>query len=58
MFFWTAEEVDNRLNQVIRRAFLHTHSYAITNNVHMRTAAMTLGVRKAAIEKHVRGLYP
>jgi len=58
MFFWTFDEVDNRLNQVIRRAFLQTHGYATSNNVTMRTAAMTLGVRKAAIEKHVRGLYP
>jgi glutamate dehydrogenase (NAD(P)+) len=58
MFFWTFDEVDNRLNQVIRRAFLQTHGYATSNNVGMRTAAMTLGVRKAAVEKHVRGLYP
>lgn len=58
MYFWTAEEVENRLQQLIRRAFLRTHSLASHLGVDMRTAALTLGVQDVGKEKFVRGLFP
>lgn len=58
MFFWSAQEVDSRLQQLIRRAFIGCHHFAKNNNVSMRAAALTIGVRKIAMEKQVRGLYP
>ncbi len=58
MYFWTAEEVDNKLQQLIRRAFLHTLSYSNVQSVDMRTAALCLGIQKAGQEKVWRGLYP
>lgn len=58
MFFWTAQEVDVRLQQLIRRAFLSCHRASINHNVNMRKAALIIGVRETATEKQVRGLYP
>lgn len=58
MYFWTAEEVDNRLQQLIRRAFLTTLYYSRSNDVDMRTAALVLGIQKVGQEKAVRGLFP
>lgn len=58
MYFWTHEEVDSRLNQMIRRAYLSCSNYARTHKVNMRTAALVLGVRDAATEKQARGLFP
>lgn len=57
-FFWTAQEVDSRLQQLIRRAFLNCQHYARNNNCSLRDAALILGIREAAREKEVRGLYP
>jgi len=58
MFFWSAEEVDNKLQQMIRRAFLTTLSFSVSHKCDMRTAALSLGVKKVGTEKHVRGLFP
>lgn len=58
MFFWTAEEVDVRLQQLIRRAFISVHRTAEHHGVNMRKAALILGVGKTGNEKKVRGLYP
>ncbi len=58
MFFWTMEEVDSRLQQLIRRAFVGIHHFAERNNYSMRHSALVLGVRETAREKATRGLYP
>lgn len=58
MYFWSAEEVDNKLQQMIRRAFLTTMNYVKANKVDMRTAALSLGVYKVGYEKMARGLFP
>ncbi len=58
MYFWTGDEVDSRLQQLLRRAFASTLGMAKKNNVDMRTAALALGVHKVAEEKFMRGLYP
>lgn len=58
MFFWSAEEVDGRLQQLIRRAFLGVHGFAKKHGFSMRRAALVLGIRETAREKAARGLYP
>ncbi len=58
MFFWTAQEVDSRLQQLIRRAFLSVHREATTLGVSMRKGALILGISNTACEKAIRGLYP
>ncbi len=58
MYFWTAEEVDNRLQQLIRRAFMGTTSYAKSRGMDMRTAALCIGIHNVGIEKQMRGLFP
>lgn len=58
MFFWTAEEVDVRLQQLIRRAFISVHRTAEHHKVNMRKAALILGVGKTGNEKKARGLFP
>jgi glutamate dehydrogenase (NAD(P)+) len=58
MFFWSAEEVDSRLQQLIRRAFMTVWQYAEANKLNMRKAGLVIGVRETAREKAVRGLYP
>lgn len=58
MFFWTAQEVDSRLQQLIRRAFLSCMRYANNESISMREAALILGIRETAHEKSIRGLYP
>ncbi|MBI1290983.1 glutamate dehydrogenase [bacterium] len=58
MFFWSAEEVDNKLQQMIRRAFILTHGHATARGVDMRTGALALAVEKVGKEKAKRGLFP
>lgn len=58
MYFWSAEEVDSRLQQLIRRSYLMTHQYSELHQVDMRTAALALGIYKVGHEKIARGLFP
>lgn len=58
MYFWSAQEVDSRLQQLIRRAFLSVLHYSRNENVSMRKAALILGIRDVAREKQERGLFP
>lgn len=58
MFFWSAEEVDNKLQQIIRRAFITTLNFSKSRGYDMRTSALSIGVRKVANEKYQRGLFP
>lgn len=58
MYFWSEEEVINRLRTVMLRACDETFSFAKENKVSLRAAALALGIRRVAIEKRERGLYP
>jgi glutamate dehydrogenase (NAD(P)+) len=58
MYFWSAEEVDNKLQQMIRRAFILCHGHAKALGVDMRTAALALAVERLGREKAARGLFP
>ncbi len=57
-FLWSEEEVNQRLKQLMLRAFHQVRNLARERKLSMRTAALSLGVQKIAKEKMRRGLYP
>ncbi len=57
-FFWTEQEVNERLRQVMRRAFGEVWTIAHDRSVDMRTAAYILAVSRVAEAIRLRGIYP
>jgi glutamate dehydrogenase (NAD(P)+) len=55
---WSEDEVNQRLRQLMLRAFHQVRTLARERRLSMRTAALSLGVQKIAKEKMRRGLYP
>jgi glutamate dehydrogenase (NAD(P)+) len=55
---WTEEQVNEKLQELMLRAFHQVLELATRRQVPMRTAALSLGVQKVAREKLRRGLYP
>ncbi len=58
MFFWSADEIDQRLRQLMSRAFTEVHEVSRDRGVDMRTAAMMHGLARVAEAMKVRGLFP
>jgi glutamate dehydrogenase (NAD(P)+) len=57
-FFWSEEHVNQKLEELMVRAFKQVRKLALDRKLRMRTAALMLGVQKIAKEKERRGLYP
>jgi len=57
-FFWPMEEVNSKLESVMRRAFLEVHEMARKHRANMRTGAYVLAVGRVADATLVRGLFP
>jgi glutamate dehydrogenase/leucine dehydrogenase len=57
-FFWQEDEVNKRLEFVMKRAFADVHETSRKYRVHMRTAAYILAVGRVAEATLVRGLFP
>ena len=57
-FFWSEEEVNRRLRQVMEHAFLEVYGMTREKGWTMRQAATVLGVSRVAEAWRVRGLYP
>ena len=57
-FFWSAEEVNGKLEQIMKRAFHDVHEMSRKHRTHMRTAAYILAVGRVADATTVRGLFP
>jgi glutamate dehydrogenase (NAD(P)+) len=57
-FFWEENEVNQRLTQVLDRAFAQVAVRARHDGVSQRTAAMAIGVEKVYAAKQTRGLFP
>jgi glutamate dehydrogenase (NAD(P)+) len=55
---WSEEQVNDKLRDLMLRAFHQVLSLARERHVGMRTAALILGVQKVAKEKLRRGLFP
>jgi glutamate dehydrogenase (NAD(P)+) len=57
-FFWTEEEVNTRLIQIMQRAFHDVLKLAREKDVDLRTAAMMRGIHRVAEAKRRRGVFP
>lgn len=57
-YFWTEDEVDDRLRDLMRRAYQQVSSLARQRRVSLRSAAHIIGVGRVAEAHLTRGLYP
>ena len=57
-YFWKEAEVNERLNEIISRAFAETWALGESRRLSMRMAAYGLGVQRVAEAAVIRGLYP
>jgi glutamate dehydrogenase (NAD(P)+) len=57
-FYWTEDEVNDRLRQIMERSYVDVLEMAEERKVTMRTAATILGVQRVADAHVTRGLYP
>ena len=57
-YFWTEQQVNQKLEELMMRGFNRVRNLAREQNVRMRMAALMLGIEKVAKEKLRRGLYP
>ncbi len=57
-FFWDEAQVNQKLEELMLKAFHQVRQRARENEIPMRMAALSLGVEKVAKEKRRRGLYP
>jgi glutamate dehydrogenase/leucine dehydrogenase len=56
--FWEAQDIYDRLEQVMKIAFRDVLKIHIDRNVPMRIAANMLGIGRVAEAVHIRGIYP
>ena len=57
-FFWEEDEVNNRLQHIIERAFDEVAAIQAETNCTMREAAYMLAVRRVVEATQVRGIFP
>jgi len=57
-FFWSEQEVNNRLIQLMQRAFREVYQTAEQRKVGLRTAALMRGIARITEAKRVRGVFP
>lgn len=57
-FLWSEAQVNQKLEELMLRAFRQVRQLAQGRKLTMRTAALSLGVQKIAKEKFRRGLFP
>ncbi|MEP6757390.1 MAG: Glu/Leu/Phe/Val dehydrogenase, partial [Chthonomonadales bacterium] len=57
-FFWAENEVNNRMEQMMLRAYASVKEVALRDKIDMRTAAYVIGVQRVADATTMRGMYP
>lgn len=57
-YFWSYEEVDQKLERLMRKAFLEVYELAQKKKVSMRLAAHMIAVGRVAEATKLRGIYP
>ena len=57
-FFWSEEEVNRRLIELMQRAFRDVHDFAKERGVDLRTAALMRGIERIREAKRRRGVFP
>jgi len=55
---WSIEHVNDKLHEIMTRAFADTLATSLREQVNMRTAAYLLAVQRVADATSARGLYP
>ncbi len=57
-YFWSEEEVNSRLREVMVRAFHEVYNASQQKGINMRDAALDLAVSRVAEAQRLRGIYP
>ena len=57
-YFWTEQEINARLTEIMTAAFTRVWGYAQAEGVDLRTAALMLAAQRVAEAHRLRGLYP
>ncbi|MCI4336078.1 MAG: glutamate dehydrogenase, partial [Thermoplasmata archaeon] len=57
-FFWSLEEVNQRLERVMVKSYAEVHKVATERKVHNRTAAYILAIQRVVDAMKMRGIYP
>ncbi len=57
-FFWTEEEISEKLSHIMQRAYTDVARLASDQNCDMRTAAHMVAIRRVADSTQLRGVYP
>jgi glutamate dehydrogenase (NAD(P)+) len=57
-YFWKATDIQERLQDILRSAFLRTLQFSLSKKTSMRMAALMSGIDKVAQAHLHRGLYP
>jgi glutamate dehydrogenase (NAD(P)+) len=57
-FFWTEDEVNQRLIKILSQAFREILRSALDRQVDLRTAALWRGIERVASAKALRGIFP
>ncbi|RJG07183.1 Glu/Leu/Phe/Val dehydrogenase [Noviherbaspirillum cavernae] len=57
-FFWTEDEINQRLTRIMREAFTAVWQLAEEKNVSLRTAAFIVACTRVLRAREMRGLYP
>ena len=57
-FFWSEDEVNERLTRILSRAFGEVLALATEKKVDLRTASLWRGIARVAEAKRLRGVFP
>lgn len=57
-YFWDEEEVDKKLRSALVKAFEKTWAFSQEHSIDMRTAAMSVALKRLETAMLLRGLYP
>jgi glutamate dehydrogenase (NAD(P)+) len=57
-FFWTEDEINQRLTRIMREAFESVWQIATDTKVSLRTAAFIVACTRVLQAREMRGLYP
>jgi glutamate dehydrogenase (NAD(P)+) len=57
-FFWEENEVNNKLERIMRYSYGQVHSTMLKHKTDMRTAALIIGVQRVAEATITRGIFP
>jgi glutamate dehydrogenase (NAD(P)+) len=57
-FFWSEEEINDRLERIMMRSFASVLDLALKHRVALRTAAYMVAVKRVADATMIRGIYP